>query len=296
MLSLGWGERRLANVHKLIGMARRFEAQEGRDLRGFLDHVAHLEVALAGREAEAPVGDGQLDAVRLMSIHAAKGLEFPVVCVADLGREANLRVPDLLFDEAGGRLGLRLQQLGNPESVSALAYEQLRDERRLAQEEEEDRVLYVACTRAENRLLLSGSVAFERWPAVRPGIAPIAWMAPALVPDAPALAASGQPPTEALTVDLGGGLKVRCMFHSVGQRSSRPSGERLPRGHRSRPCLGGSLADAGCSRVDVAMRSARASDAAPRASDGLRTGRLPPNRSRSPPRPIRCHSATPTRR
>ncbi len=132
VLSLGWGERRLANVHKLIGMARRFEAQEGRDLRGFLDHVAHLEVALAGREAEAPVGDspsrgagGQLDAVRLMSIHAAKGLEFPVVCVADLGREANLRVPDLLFDEAGGRLGLRLQQLGNPESVSTLAYEQL---------------------------------------------------------------------------------------------------------------------------------------------------------------------------
>ena len=57
VLSLGWGERRLANVHKLIGMARRFEAQEGRDLRGFLDHVAHLEVALAGREAEAPVGD-----------------------------------------------------------------------------------------------------------------------------------------------------------------------------------------------------------------------------------------------
>ncbi|HEV7938341.1 MAG TPA: UvrD-helicase domain-containing protein [Solirubrobacteraceae bacterium] len=214
VLSLGWGERRLANVHKLIGMARRFEAQEGRDLRGFLDHVAHLEVALAGREAEAPVGDAQLDAVRLMSIHAAKGLEFPVVCVADLGREVNLRVPDLLFDEAGGRLGLRLQQLGNPESISALAYEQLRDERRLAQEEEEDRVLYVACTRAENRLLLSGSVTFERWPAVRPGSAPIAWMAPALVPDAPTLAASGQPPTKALTVDLGGGLRVRCMFHS----------------------------------------------------------------------------------
>jgi ATP-dependent helicase/nuclease subunit A len=214
VLSLGWGERRLANVHKLIGMARRFEAQDGRDLRGFLDHVAHLEVALAGREAEAPVGDAQLDAVRLMSIHAAKGLEFPVVCVADLGREANLRVPDLLFDEAGGRLGLRLQRLGDPESVSALAYEQLRDERRLAQEEEEDRVLYVACTRAENRLLLSGSVAFERWPQVRPGVAPIAWMAPALVPDAPTLAASGQPPTEALTMDLGSGLRVRCMFHS----------------------------------------------------------------------------------
>jgi ATP-dependent helicase/nuclease subunit A len=226
VLSLDWGERRLANVHKLIRMARRFERQEGRDLRGFLDHVAHLEVALAGREAEAPAGDAQLDAVRLMSIHAAKGLEFSIVCVADLGREPNLRVPDLLIDQAGGRLGLRLQELGSPESVCALAYEQLREERRVAQQEEEDRVLYVACTRAENRLLLSGSVAFERWPAMRLGVAPIAWMAPALVPDAPQLAAGEAPRAGSLTVDLGGGLSVRCQFHrarAVGDGGDRPS-------------------------------------------------------------------------
>ncbi len=280
VLSLGWGERRLANVHKLIGMARRFEAQEGRDLRGFLDHVAHLEVALAGREAEAPVGDAQLDAVRLMSIHAAKGLEFPIVCVADLGREANLRVPDLLFDEAGGRLGLRLQQLGNPESVSTLAYEQLRDERRLAQEEEEDRVLYVACTRAANRLLLSGSVAFERWPAARPGSAPIAWMAPALVPDAPTLAASGQPPTEALTVDLGSGLRVRCMFRSSNTLESR-GGEGshrdadlddasavLPPRPDAPVSMASASARASDAPVSTAFASARASDAAPRALAG----------------------------
>jgi len=211
VLSLGWGERRLANVHKLIGMARSFEAREGRDLRGFLDQVAHLQDALADREAEAPAGDGQLDAVRLMSIHAAKGLEFPVVCVADLGREPNLRAPDLLCDELGGRLGLRLQRLGEAEALSTLAYEELREERRTAQEEEEDRVLYVACTRAENRLLLSGSAAFERWPAIRPGVAPIAWIAPALVPDAPRLACAPLPPN-GLTVDAGGGLSVRCEF------------------------------------------------------------------------------------
>ncbi|HEY5195173.1 MAG TPA: UvrD-helicase domain-containing protein [Solirubrobacteraceae bacterium] len=223
VLSLGWGERRLANVHKLIRMARRFEAQEGRDLRGFLDHVTHLEVALAGREADAPVGDAQLDAVRLMSIHAAKGLEFPVVCVADLGRDPNLRVPDLLVDSAGGRIGLRLLELGSPESVCALDFDQLREERRVAQEAEEDRVLYVACTRAENRLLLSGSVAFESWPAAKPGVAPIAWLAPALVSDVPQLAGSELPSTGALTVDLPDGLSVRCVFHSPSSvEVSRP--------------------------------------------------------------------------
>jgi ATP-dependent exoDNAse (exonuclease V) beta subunit len=213
VLSLNWGERRLANVHKLIRLARTFEAQEGRDLRRFLDHVAHVEGAIGGREPDAPVAEGELDSVRLMSIHAAKGLEFPVVCVADLGREPNLRQPDLLVDAAGERVGLRLLDLANPEPVAALRYEELREERRAAQEEEEARVLYVACTRAENRLLLSGAIPFERWPVVKPGVAPIAWLAPALVPDAPSLAGSAERPG-ALTVDLGDGLPVLCVFNA----------------------------------------------------------------------------------
>jgi ATP-dependent helicase/nuclease subunit A len=222
VLSLSWGERRLANIHKLVRLARRFEAQEGRDLRAFLDHVAHVEVAFDGREAEAPVGDGELDAVRLMSIHAAKGLEFPVVCVADLGRDPNLRVPDLLIDGAGGRVGLRLLELGNPEPTSALDFEKLREECRSAQEEEEDRVLYVACTRAQNRLLLSGAVAFERWPAAKPGVASIAWLAPALVPDAPKLAAIAERPAGGLTVDMGGGLLVRLVLNASGAVEESP--------------------------------------------------------------------------
>ncbi|HTA14297.1 MAG TPA: UvrD-helicase domain-containing protein [Solirubrobacteraceae bacterium] len=222
VLLLSWGERRLANVHKLVRLARRFEAQEGRDLRAFLDHVVHVEVAFDGREPEAPVGDGELEAVRLMSIHAAKGLEFPVVCVADLGREPNLRVPDLLVDGAGGRVGLRLLALGQPEPVSALDFEELREESRSAQLEEEDRILYVACTRAENRLLLSGTVAFERWPASKPGVAPIAWLAPALVPDAPKLAATEGRPAGGLTVELGEGLLVRCVFNAAPALEADP--------------------------------------------------------------------------
>ena len=80
----GPGELRLANVRKLMRMAREFEANEGRDLRGFLDFVAFRtgedDEAVAATEAE------DHDGVRVMTIHNAKGLEFPVVAVAGLGR------------------------------------------------------------------------------------------------------------------------------------------------------------------------------------------------------------------
>jgi ATP-dependent helicase/nuclease subunit A len=275
VLSLSWGERRLANVQKLVRLARRFEAREGRDLRRFLDHVAHVEAALGGREADAPVGDGEVDAVRLMSIHAAKGLEFPVVCVADLGRDPNLRAPDLLVDGAGGRVGLRLPELGNPEAASVLNYDELREERRGAQEEEEDRVLYVACTRAENRLLLSGSVAFERWPALKPGVAPIAWLAPALVSDASKLAASGALPTGGLTVDAGGGLVVRCIFNASSAaeearpvRASEPVGEAMQRSV-SAPTAPVSTVRAGVSAPTAPVSTVRARVPAPTARLGM---------------------------
>jgi ATP-dependent helicase/nuclease subunit A len=215
VLSLRWGERRLANVHKLIRLARAFEAQEGRDLRGFLDHVAHLGEALGGREAEAPACETEHEAVRLMSIHAAKGLEFPVVCVADLGRSPRLAVPDLIV-ERDGRLGLRLPVLGEAEPVHALDFERLREELRAAQQAEEDRILYVAVTRARERLLLSGALDFARWPAPRPGAAPAGWLASALLPDAPALASGGG----GLTVDLGDGLLVRCLFNRAGAQQT----------------------------------------------------------------------------
>ena len=177
VLALEWGERRLANVHKLLRLARRFEATEGRDLRGFLDRVEYLASA-ARVEPDAPVEGVEPDAVRLMTIHAAKGLEFPVVCVADLGRQPSSRMPDLLVD--GDRVGLRLMRLDGERSQPALAYEELCAELRTREAEEEDRIAYVAMTRARERLLLSGSARFERWPRTAPGAAPISWLAPAL--------------------------------------------------------------------------------------------------------------------
>ncbi|HUN79688.1 MAG TPA: UvrD-helicase domain-containing protein [Solirubrobacteraceae bacterium] len=214
--ALPWGERRLANIHKLLRLARSFEAAEGRDLRGFLDHAAQRDAFAAGGEPLAPTDGVEPDAVRLMSVHAAKGLEFDVVCVADLGRGPGASQPDLLLD--GERIGLRLASLDGSQARECLQYAELSAERRGAEAAEEDRILYVAMTRARERLLLSGAVDFARWPADRPGCPPIAWLAPALAPGLAErvgeLGDSAAGPSD--------GPPVRCLLHSAATGLCRP--------------------------------------------------------------------------
>ena len=110
VLGLPAGTRRMANVRKLMRMAREYEADEGRDLRGFIDTLAERDV-VQPREGEAPLEAEALDAVRLMTVHRAKGLEFPVVCVADLGKEGREDDARLRISE-DGLAGLRLASLG----------------------------------------------------------------------------------------------------------------------------------------------------------------------------------------
>jgi ATP-dependent exoDNAse (exonuclease V) beta subunit len=202
VLGLLGGARRMANVDKLLRLARDFEAAEGRDLRGFVDHAAALEQAQR-REPEAPVEDPDQDAVRLMTIHAAKGLEFDVTVVADLGRRGNLQTPDLLVD--GDRVGLRLSLLDGSRPAPALAYAELKDRRQLADAREEDRVLYVALTRARERLILAGGADPERWPKEAPGAPPLSWLGPALVPD---LSERLREATADTAADTVGGVRV----------------------------------------------------------------------------------------
>jgi ATP-dependent helicase/nuclease subunit A len=195
MLALPGGRRRLANVRKLMRLGREHELTHGPDLRGFLALLADREAGRApeNREGEAPVEGEGLDAIRLMTIHRAKGLEFPVVCVADLGRSprppsAILRVSD------DGRLGLRLARAGAGGRESALDYTAIGDEVRAAEEAEERRLFYVAMTRARERLLLSGAARLEGWlqsPPRSVGGGPIAWIAPAFVDDLEAVVTAG---------------------------------------------------------------------------------------------------------
>jgi ATP-dependent helicase/nuclease subunit A len=186
LLRMDGGARRFANVRKLMRLAREHEARHGRDLRGFAELVTSLvggaDASGDERESEAPVEGEALDAVRVMTIHRAKGLEFPVVCVADLGRESPSAGRALVRVGRDGRVGLRLKRLDGAPGRPALAYRALVEQQQRAEADEEARLFYVAATRARERLLLSGAVRCDPWPDEKPGAAPLAWLGPAFVP------------------------------------------------------------------------------------------------------------------
>jgi ATP-dependent helicase/nuclease subunit A len=187
MLAMPGGRRRLANVRKLMRLAREHEDVHGPDLHGFLGLISDREAGRSSesRESEAPMEGEALDAIRLMTIHRAKGLEFPVVVVADLGRA--VRPPsEIVRVTADGRLGLRLSRAGAGGRENALDYRSIGDEQRAAQEAEERRLFYVAVTRAQEHLVLSGALKFDGFIGENgraTGGGPGAWLMPAFVPD-----------------------------------------------------------------------------------------------------------------
>ncbi len=158
------GAGRMANVRKLMRLAREFEAHEGRDLRGFLASAAEL-TERDDREGLAAVQAEDHDGVRIMTVHAAKGLEFPVVAVPDLARglAQGERSGDVVIgrlDRSGdgapvARMGLRLA-LPAARSFGVWELHELADESVAEAAEEGARLVHVAATRAKERLILSG--------------------------------------------------------------------------------------------------------------------------------------------
>ena len=157
------GRARWANARKLMRLAREFDEREGPDLGAFLDYL-RTRAGQRDREAEAASRAEGHAGVRVMTVHAAKGLEFGVVAVADLGRGlqlgwTQLRVAPGADGPDGGeaaRVGVQLGRLGRPaERIGD--YEELTELAAEREAEEEGRLVYVAATRAKRRLLLSGT-------------------------------------------------------------------------------------------------------------------------------------------
>jgi ATP-dependent helicase/nuclease subunit A len=151
------GHQVLANVQRIADLARSFELSGGVSFRGF---VEELETQSEKAEsAEAPVLEEGAEGVRLMTVHAAKGLEFPVVILADMTANIAAGDPDRYVDARAGLCATRLLRCAPWE---------LRDheaEERLRERAEGVRVAYVAATRARDLLVIPsvGDEELEGW-------------------------------------------------------------------------------------------------------------------------------------
>ncbi len=155
------GAQRAANVAGFLQLAQQFDQFQRQGLFRFLKFIEAQQEAEA--EPEVPAAATE-DAVRLMSIHQSKGLEFPIVVLADLAKQFNERDlrGEIMFDEQFGLCPkVKPPQLGRryPSLPHWLA--QRRQKRELRGEEL--RLLYVALTRARDYLILTASIPEKSW-------------------------------------------------------------------------------------------------------------------------------------
>jgi ATP-dependent helicase/nuclease subunit A len=148
------GAQRVTNIEKLFRLAEQFE-KSGHLIRDFVRFVEEFE-AIGGREGEGQM-DETADVVRLMTIHQAKGLEFPVVIIPDLHRDQKPRESAFILDRHKG-LTIRIPD-GRGQTVRGALFNELRQRNRWREEFESMRLLYVAATRAEDLLIFSGVAA-----------------------------------------------------------------------------------------------------------------------------------------
>lgn len=151
------GEQRQANLRHFYDRARQFDGFARQGLSRFVRFLDQLEKAEV-ESPEAPILGEADDVVRIMSVHKSKGLEFPVVIVAGMGRPFNLKDvrEKILFHQ---HLGVAFQSIDEERALryELPPYQAVRHARQRELLAEEMRVLYVALTRARERLILVGS-------------------------------------------------------------------------------------------------------------------------------------------
>ena len=154
------GAQRAANLDMLVERAAAFEGTSYKGLFNFIRYIEQLKKYDVDY-GEAGIMDEQENTVRIMSIHKSKGLEFPVVFVAGLGKNFNtqdLKGSVLLHSEWGA--GLDLIDLKRRTKTPTFLKKMIRERTVLENLAEEMRVLYVALTRAKEKLIMTGAAEF----------------------------------------------------------------------------------------------------------------------------------------
>ena len=155
------GALRHANVQRLLGLTQQFDQFQRQSLFRFLQFIEAQK--LSESEPDVAAANEQ-NSVRLMSIHQSKGLEFPIVVLADLGKPFNLAdlKADIILDEEFG-LCPQIKPPHSPRRYPSLPYWLARQRQRRELLGEELRLMYVAMTRVRDTLLLSGTISESRF-------------------------------------------------------------------------------------------------------------------------------------
>lgn len=145
------GRRKLANLHKLIEQARTLDRLNPGDVNGFVTQLSEFVTRAPKEPVAATSATGNV--VRIMTIHNSKGLEFPLVVVPDLNRKPPPTSRTPVMDEELGPL-----VPAKSEGRVCVGWDLYQQAEKLEEQQEILRLLYVACTRAADYLILSSSL------------------------------------------------------------------------------------------------------------------------------------------
>lgn len=151
------GKLRQANLKILFQRAKQYESTSFKGLFNFINFINKLRKSSGDMGSAKVLGENE-DVVRIMSIHKSKGLEFPVVFTSGMGKQFNLMdlSNSILYHEELG-FGPNFVNLETRNSYSTLAKEAIKKRIRLETLSEEMRILYVAFTRAKEKLIITGA-------------------------------------------------------------------------------------------------------------------------------------------
>ncbi|NLJ79061.1 MAG: UvrD-helicase domain-containing protein, partial [Tissierellia bacterium] len=137
------GRQAVANIYKFMDIARDFDRDVAGSLEDFIDHIDGLDDM---DEPQASIESEDADVVKIMTIHKSKGLQFPVVVIPQMARGFMGGYPPILLDKDEG-IGLKYDDM-------PIRYDYIKEKLSQKDSEENQRILYVAMTRAKERLLI----------------------------------------------------------------------------------------------------------------------------------------------
>lgn len=154
---LDMGEQRKTNLMLLFEKAKNYEKNSYKGLFNFVNYIQ--KISLKSDVSEAKLISEDANVVRIMSIHKSKGLEFPIVFLANTNKKFNFRADDsnlVLHQKLG--FGAVVYDMDKKTSFNSIMKKKIEKFKKNEQIAEEMRLLYVAMTRAKEKLIITGRV------------------------------------------------------------------------------------------------------------------------------------------